>query len=104
MKTGLELIAEERARQISVEGWTPEHDDEHVNRELALAGAAYALVYANHITPALDAWPWKSEGVNSIGNREIAYESWNPSGDPLRELAKAGALIAAEIDRLQRIK
>lgn len=27
MKTGIELIAEERQRQIEVEGWTPEYDD-----------------------------------------------------------------------------
>lgn len=28
MKTGIELIAEERQRQIEIEGWTAEHDKE----------------------------------------------------------------------------
>lgn len=43
MKTGIELIAEERERQITKEGWTPEHDAEHKNGELANAAAVYAL-------------------------------------------------------------
>lgn len=34
-------------------------------------------------------WPWHSSW-------------WKPSDDPIRNLVKAGALIAAEIDRLQR--
>jgi hypothetical protein len=42
MKTGIELIAEERKRQIEVEGWTAEHDDEHTDGELALAAVCYA--------------------------------------------------------------
>ena len=35
-------IVLERMRQITVEGWTPEHDDHHRKGEMALAGAAYA--------------------------------------------------------------
>lgn len=34
---GVSLIAAERARQISREGWTPEHDDEHRNGEMAIS-------------------------------------------------------------------
>lgn len=30
-------VIAERQRQVSVEGWTPEHDDEHVNSEMAKA-------------------------------------------------------------------
>ncbi|MCM0757438.1 hypothetical protein M7775_02505, partial [Sporomusa sphaeroides DSM 2875] len=41
--SGIELIAAERQRQISQEGWTPEHDDQHANGELALAAACYAI-------------------------------------------------------------
>jgi hypothetical protein len=37
---GLSLIAAERQRQIEAEGWTSEHDDEHVNGEIALAAVA----------------------------------------------------------------
>ena len=42
MKSGDELIAQERERQLSVEGWTPSHDDEHANAELVGAAIAYA--------------------------------------------------------------
>ena len=43
MKKGIDLIADERRRQIEVEKWTPEHDDEHAENELALAAAVYAI-------------------------------------------------------------
>ncbi len=39
MKKGIEIIAEERQRQIVVEGWTPQHDDNHENGELAVVAA-----------------------------------------------------------------
>ncbi len=101
MKTGIELIAEERARQISKEGWTPKHDDKHDDEELARAAACYALpshqrdeIVCEHrersITLQCDLWPWEARW-------------WKPTPDNrVRELVKAGALIAAEIDRLQR--
>lgn len=102
MSTGAELIAAERARQVEVEGWTPEHDDEHNQAELVGAGTSYAL-YARWlllgkpdfrltISPMVF-WPsWWDQNW------------WKPSDDPVRNLVKAGALIAAEIDRLQRTK
>jgi hypothetical protein len=80
---GIGLIAQERTRQISKEGWTPGHDDEHDEGQLAKAAACYALG-RNHY------WPWDMQW-------------WKPTpNDRIRELAKAGALIAAEIDRLIR--
>ena len=85
--TGLELIAAERQRQIDVEGWTPEHDAEHSNGELIQAAACYALS-ADGFRGVPTLWPF-------------ARQWWKPS-NPIRDLAKAGALIAAEIDRLQR--
>lgn len=92
---GVELIAAERKRQVEKEGWSAGHDDEHDDGEIARAAACYALppeVRAwkklNHITDTL--WPWFAEW-------------WKPCPDDrVRELVKAGALIAAEIDRLQR--
>lgn len=89
-RDGCSLIAAERARQVYAEGWTPEHDDEHEGDDLALAAACYAMPpdrYLRSHQPPLS-WPW-----------EEAY--WKP-GDRIRELVKAGALCAAEIDRLQR--
>ena len=90
--TGAELIEKERARQISDEGWTVEHDAEHVDGELLYAASCYleAVIFcsgerAHRITD----WPWEES-------------SWKPHDDPVRNLVKAGALIAAEIDRLTR--
>lgn len=99
MKTAIELISEERKRQVEQKGWTPEHDDGHINSEIAIAAAAYALptevFYPDGwywITERDDIWPW----VDSIF-KPTPY-------DRIRELTKAGALIVAEIERLQRIK
>ena len=95
-KTGIELIAEERQRQIDVKGWTAEHDDKHGGGQLALAGACYAgaeitrnINKNNDAFPGL--WPWDEKW-------------WKPTPDDrIKELAKAGALIAAEIDRINRL-
>lgn len=84
-------ICAERGRQVDAEGYTPEHDAEHALGQLASAAVCYAQTpLSRHIT-ALGTprgWPW-------------SYEDWKP-GERIRELAKAGALIAAEIDRLLR--
>lgn len=84
--TGAELIAQERERQVHEEGWDANHDRWHSTWELARAARCYAipLVRANTEMPIL--WPWSGEW-------------WKPSDDPIRNLVKAGALIAAEIDR-----
>ena len=95
MSTGIELIAVERERQLSQEGWTPQHDDEHKDGVLARAAMCYAaevtgLDESNQVFNVKTwAWPWEERW-------------WKPSDDPIRNLVKAGALIAAEIDRLQR--
>ena len=98
MKPATELITEERQRQIEVEGWTPEHDDAHTNGELSLAAASYALAkhHRNIYKPEFE----------FVGTGKIwpfAKSWWKPTPENrVRELIKAGALIAAEIDRLQR--
>lgn len=100
MKTGIELIAGERLRQIHMEGYDAANDDQFTEQELAKAAAAYALpdvekclilkgpIYGTHGT-ALANLLWPFEGMMKNGPR-------------LNELIKAGALIAAEIDRLLR--
>ena len=88
MGLGINLIKNERDRQQHVEGWTDEHDDKHVNNELALAAACYAV-----------------PDVFSQGYWPPTWDlSWYKSTTRIRDLVKAGALIAAEIDRLQRIE
>ena len=97
MKTGTELIAEERQRQIEKEGWTKEHDAKHIKEELSFAAACYALPNRCRYTIA------KSAGFTSTVPDfwSFKFEWWKPTPDDrVRELVKAGALIAAEIDRL----
>lgn len=91
--TGIELIAAERQRQQQAEGWTPEHDDTHDHGEMVIAAARYALhdvpVVTSETRQALTVlWRWAS--------------CWWKPKDRIRNLVRAGALIAAEIDRLQR--
>lgn len=90
-KSGVDLIAAERKRQVEVEGWTAEHDAEHRHFELTRAALCYAEAAWSQemgLNPQMGEWPWDRS-------------SWRPSDDPIHNLAKAGALIAAEIDRLQ---
>ncbi|WP_329039629.1 hypothetical protein PCP38_00355 [Pseudomonas aeruginosa] len=87
-------VQAERRRQITAEGWTPEHDDEHDNGEMARAAACYALAGSsapNDGTAALLvslAWPWDEQW-------------WKPT-TTRRDLVKACALGLAEIERLDR--
>ncbi|KKK78159.1 hypothetical protein LCGC14_2846350 [marine sediment metagenome] len=99
MKTGSELIAEERQRQVEQEGWTAKHDNMHRGFELSKAGAAYALDVAGERVFAKTVWPWANEYWKpTIKNNERNED------DDIRQLVKAGALIVAEIDRLQRFQ
>lgn len=95
MSKALEDVAAERRRQIEVEGWTPEHDDEHREGELAQAAAVYALGAAYRAQGfratnvlRMVTWPWDN--------------AWFKLKDQRRDLVKAGALILAEIERLDR--
>ncbi|HBC2886832.1 TPA: ead/Ea22-like family protein [Citrobacter freundii] len=85
----LDVVAE-RQRQKTIEGWTPEHDDEHCNGELAMAAVCYinetGTVNRNGGKPW--GWPWDA--------------SWWKPKTRRRNLVKAGALILAEIERLDR--
>jgi hypothetical protein len=87
--SGIELIAAERQRQIDAEGWSPEHDDGHTNGEMAFSAAAYALWDTD-----------KRVAVNTLEHRGSCFPL-KPGGQ-IRNLVRAGALVAAEIDRLQR--
>lgn len=95
--TPIEEIAAERERQKSVEGWTADHDDRHHREEMAEAAACYAMPrYTRRLTMAgigddvlSRIWPWDTKW-------------WKPD-TRRRDLIKAGALIVAEIDRLDRV-
>ena len=93
-KKGVELIAAERKRQIKEEGYTEEQDAKNNQfGELAFAAACYALPIGR--AKIMDLWPWDANDYKPSGSMD---------GEPrIHELAKAGALIAAEIDRLQNL-
>ena len=91
--SGVERIAAERKRQIEVERRTPEHDEQHRYGELPIAAACYAVhtTHARVLGPnGQDAWPWSPDWD----------KRWKHNC--IRRLEIAGALIAAEIDRLIR--
>lgn len=105
----LKDIGVERLRQQAVEGWTPEHDDEHDKGEIARAAAAYALAasYSDHFrmkNHAVDKLREVYSGGRFTLLREIwpwDWAWWKPK-DRRRDLVRAGALIVAEIERLDR--
>lgn len=117
MKTGIDLIAEERQRQIEVEGWDYNQDDNYKRGEMMGAAGCYVAnalskhledynhtnqsplahfeIYSFNTTKEeksgwIDAWPWDKKWD----------KRWKH--DKMRSLVIAGALIAAEIDRLQK--
>ena len=98
--TGIELIAEERERQVE-KGFDEAHDCLHESSELAWAACYYAIPCMLSdkcgcgslimVTPeALFA----QTGWSSLWAKRKGFD------DRIRDLVKAGALIAAEIDRL----
>lgn len=96
--TAIELIAAERQRQIEQEGWTTEHDQGWKNEELAQAAACYAL--PKDFRDVMGIGPYERQFVDVVWPFGAGH--WKPSpNDRKRELVKAAALIAAEIDRLE---
>lgn len=99
-KTGAYLIAEERERQIEALGYTPERDQHYGTGQIARAALCYAMPEALRNRPGHKRI--EKNGQYVPNEWPFALEYWKPSpNDRIRELQKAGALIAAEIDRLQ---
>lgn len=88
MSPGALAIIAERNRQISQEGWTPEHDLAHRHGELSRAGAAYLLWCAGLPDLARQAWPW-------------ALSQFNPKDDHRKNAVRGTSLGLAELDRMQ---
>lgn len=98
----LAVILAERIRQENKKGFDPKHDDDHDGGELAAAAACYALNAMAQVSNTAhcralaraatqDCWPWD-------------WRWWKPSMDGDRDLAKAGALILAELERRARMR
>lgn len=86
LSAALRDVAAERLRQISKEGWSHEHDDGHPDGELEQAAACYSI--GTYVIGGQLVWPWEMKW-------------WKP-GERRRMLVKAGALILAAIERLDR--
>lgn len=88
-QAALDVLAERR-RQVEVEGWTPERDDQYVHGDMASAAGCYAMYTLAFLKgDPHHTWPW-----------DKAW--WKPSPDPRRNRVKACALLLAEIERLDR--
>lgn len=107
LSQGAKDVVAERLRQIDVEGFRVNEDDQYTAGEMAWAAVCYlqnaavagkmqglGLVTAEDCVkrakslPTPEVWPW-------------AAEWWKPSGQR-QDLVKAAALIVAEIERLDR--
>lgn len=92
MSKAVQDICDERDRQVEVEGWTLEHDDSHSSGEMAHAAGCYLIFGTDpRFThePPQRFWPWDAEW-------------WKPR-DERRNLVRAGALVVAELERLDRV-
>ena len=110
MDTGIELIAKERQEQIEKHGWDLKHDDIHDDGALvhaALVCASYEKLYTKHKYASSIVFqvversgfnlPVEYDGNVLIENHTLSNEK------RIHQLKVAGALLAAEIDRLKRI-
>lgn len=88
---GVLAIHRERQAHRTREGWTDAQDDRYTNKQLAAAALNYLwhYLYGSLIRlGGMARWPWAL--------------SWFKPTSPRRCLEKAGAPIAAELDRLHR--
>lgn len=115
MRAAATDIVVERLGQIEREGWTPAHDDQHTNGELAIAGALYAspLALIEMVDTAIgpmprDPWPFFDfvrEGQTEAGVplfKQVPSFDNRAKHSRRRRLVIGAALILAEIERLDR--
>ncbi len=84
----INAVGAERDRQVNDLGFDDHHDNAHTKGELASAASCYSALAGNPRAQST-AWPF-------------GQENFKPSNDKLIDLAKAGALILAEIERVCR--
>jgi hypothetical protein len=96
-QAAIDVLAERR-RQVEVEGWTAEHDDDHALGEIAALATFYAM------PDGAREWDATSTGYGRTLGAAMLPEGWTARAgtDRRRDLVKAGALIIAEIERLDR--
>jgi len=92
MKTGIELIAQERKEQIEKHGRTI-FSDTDVNRSEQLRLGAIRLIVDSYDRECLNPNDWNIKAWQKMAAKDYK-----------ERLIIAGALIAAEIDRLQYVE
>lgn len=83
--TAIDLVKEEREKQINKYGYTTVHDRQHHSKVVLYGALAYlnSTIYSS--TAGIEDWPFEKE-------------SFKPEGD-IKNLVKAAAMIIAEIDK-----
>ncbi|UFW79980.1 DUF7768 domain-containing protein [Rhizobium sp. SU303] len=92
-------VAGERRRQVEAEGWTPEHDDQHMDASMALAAGSYCESAAR--PSILARKPGAAFAIPKLWPQSWSRDWWKPKS-PREDLVRAAALIIAEIERLDR--
>lgn len=88
----------ERLRQVSEERWTPQHDDTHIDGELARAAACYCMGAVETMT-GREPMTWDDDFLSALWPWD---RSWWKSKSARKDLIRAAALIIAEIERIDR--
>jgi len=90
-------VMNERFRQWDEEGFGPDHDDQHIRGELGAAAACYAVPSRSRMEMLDRFWPatWGRNWFKPTGPHDDL-------GARRCDLVKAGALILAEIERIDR--
>jgi hypothetical protein len=115
LRAAMSDVLAERVGQVEREGYSPAHDDQHPNGELALAGALYAspiplVELVDTVMGQLprDPWPffdYERCGQDNQGNpiyREVPSCDNRAKHSRRRRLVIGAAMIIADIERLDR--
>lgn len=86
MKTGIELIAEERQEQITKHGYSADRDDNYMNAELQVAAEACII----------------ADDGDFPANWDLVLVQKMCDKDDIQRFITAGALYLAEKDRIDR--
>lgn len=106
----MSMVDCERIRQVQKKGYTPAHDDEHTDEEIATAAAYFLLpecaneqvaIPDGAIVDVLDVIAGETFEVRRVG-----YDLENEEGidDRIGQVVIGAALAVAELERLLRIK
>jgi hypothetical protein len=99
MNKAIQDILAERRRQVEVEGWSTQHDDMHSDASLALAAGSYCESAARPKLLARKAGA--AFAIPKLWPSSWSRDWWKPRS-PRQDLVRAGALIVAEIERIDR--